>query len=372
MATVASLNIQGNGSPAFTKVEGGVLNNTGPLSSPPVGRVVKFDPEKHMNFSPPSKFYTLNELGLSPEGAISPVAITEPFPLFTPEGIEEIRADLFRREMLEKHMYKEPKHPGVYKLRGYGPDAPFVHSAWRSEAMLKACSEAAGCELEVVFEYEIGHINVQLPPGALESGKSMEECLPPASPPKQSSKDLKQDEEVRGEPMDESIITAWHNDSYPWVCVCMLSDPKGMRGGETALRKGDGSIFKVRGPDIGSAVMMQGGVINHVALQSLGSGERITMVTSFRPKDPLVWDGCNLGNVKRVSDHARLFSQWTTYRTEVISKRATAFAESLKNNVMTAEEIKAATEAWTKRQVEYLLFTANEMTERGHKGNYNY
>lgn len=43
---------------------------------------------------------------------------------------------------------------------------------------------------------------------------------------------------------------AWHFDSYPFVCVTMLSDCTGMVGGETALKTGTGEIMKVRGPAI--------------------------------------------------------------------------------------------------------------------------
>lgn len=41
---------------------------------------------------------------------------------------------------------------------------------------------------------------------------------------------------------------AWHRDSYPFVCVTMLSDCTGMVGGETALKTASGEIMKVRGP----------------------------------------------------------------------------------------------------------------------------
>lgn len=41
---------------------------------------------------------------------------------------------------------------------------------------------------------------------------------------------------------------AWHYDSFPFVCVAMLSDCQGMVGGETALRTAYGEILKVRGP----------------------------------------------------------------------------------------------------------------------------
>jgi len=75
------------------------------------------------------------------------------------------------------------------------------------------------------MDYEIGHVNMSVP------GKK-----------KQYDKNLMISED------DEEPIVGWHRDSYPFVCVLMMSDTTGMVGGETALRTGDGSIKKVRGP----------------------------------------------------------------------------------------------------------------------------
>lgn len=46
----------------------------------------------------------------------------------------------------------------------------------------------------------------------------------------------------------ELSSVAWHYDSFPFVCVTMLSDCTGMVGGETALRTATGEVMKVRGP----------------------------------------------------------------------------------------------------------------------------
>jgi hypothetical protein len=342
------------------------------LQPPPKSLTTRsFEPSKHLNFSAPKELYTLEQLGLSSEGSTSPIAITAPFPLLSEEGIRATRADLFRREILENHRWKEAKDPNIYKLRGYAQAAPFVYDMWSSDAMLNACSQAAGCELEVVFEYEIGHINVQLPPGKAKSDTDIDNLLPPAIPPKQN---VYVDSVTAVQAANEDIqnVTSWHNDSYPWVCVVMLSDPTGMKGGETALKKGDGSLLKVRGPSMGSAVMMQGGLINHVALKALGDGERITMVTSFRPKDPYMHDSSNLGNVRKVSEHGALYSQWSVYRAEVLAKRAQIFAEKIKKASISGEEVEKIMGKWVQEQIKYLEFSANEVTRNGSPGNYDH
>lgn len=47
---------------------------------------------------------------------------------------------------------------------------------------------------------------------------------------------------------DGTSAFAWHYDSFPFVCVMMLSNCTGMVGGETALRKPNGDVIKIRGP----------------------------------------------------------------------------------------------------------------------------
>lgn len=68
------------------------------------------------------------------------------------------------------------------------------------------------------MDYEIGHINLSIP-----------------GP-------------IQNQSMDDDAIVGWHRDSYPFVCVLMMSDTTHMIGGETALRTGTGEIKKVRGP----------------------------------------------------------------------------------------------------------------------------
>jgi hypothetical protein len=76
-----------------------------------------------------------------------------------------------------------------------------------------------------VMDYEIGHINMSVPGAKIK---------------------CKKDAPITED--DEEAIVGWHRDSYPFVCVLMMSDTTGMIGGETALRTGTGEIKKVRGP----------------------------------------------------------------------------------------------------------------------------
>ena len=53
---------------------------------------------------------------------------------------------------------------------------------------------------------------------------------------------------------DKTAAVAWHYDSFPFVCVTMVSDCSDMVGGETAIRMPSGEIRKARGPDMVSSL----------------------------------------------------------------------------------------------------------------------
>lgn len=97
--------------------------------------------------------------------------------------------------------------------------------------MLRIVSDIAGIELIPAMDLEIAHINLSV---------HTEEA---------AEKELKEFREMDGDDNEDAIV-GWHTDSYPFVCVTMLSDCTNMLGGETALRTGSGEIMKVRGPQM--------------------------------------------------------------------------------------------------------------------------
>lgn len=110
--------------------------------------------------------------------------------------------------------------------------APFVYDSWKNPEVLRIISEIAGIELIPAMDLEIAHINL-----SVQSQEHMEE-------------ELRAYHENDDEDDDKDAIVGWHTDSYPFVCVTMLSDCSSMIGGETALRTGSGEIWKVRGPQM--------------------------------------------------------------------------------------------------------------------------
>ncbi|OJJ42133.1 hypothetical protein ASPZODRAFT_1505139 [Penicilliopsis zonata CBS 506.65] len=252
-----------------------------------------FDAERHLEFQPPKGITTMKEIGLEGHG-ISPVAASDPFPLFTTEAIKQIRAEIFSEPVLRDCQYTSSF--AKYMVRGMGRErAPFTCDAWSSPELLRRVSQVAGVDLVVSFDYEIANINISV--------------------------DNDSSAIAKGDGNNDSSAFAWHYDSFPFVCVTMLSDCSNMVGGETAIKTPSGEIRKIRGPTMGTAVVMQGRYIEHAALKSMGGPERISMVTAFRPRDPTIRDELILTGSRAISNWSELYHGFTEYRLEVLEER---------------------------------------------------
>lgn len=64
-----------------------------------------------------------------------------------------------------------------------------------------------------------------------------------------------------------------------------------------------------------------GRYITHQALRALGAQERITMVTSFRPKDASYPDDAVLDNVRPISNLSELYYEFGEYRLAIVEER---------------------------------------------------
>ncbi|MCJ1471831.1 hypothetical protein MMC13_000472 [Lambiella insularis] len=271
-----------------------------------------FNPKKHIDFTPPTKTYNMSDIDLPEDTGVSPFAVSEPFQLFNAEAIQRMRAEVLSKDVWENCQYSS--NLAQCQLRGFAPQfAPFIYDTWKNPETLAIVSGIAGIDLVTEMDFEIGHINI-----SVKSEKQKDEELQAYSEKTQAEAD----EGIGGCPWeDDKPIVDWHTDSYPFVCVTMLSDCTNMIGGETALRTGTGDILKVRGPQMGCAVVLQGRYIEHQALRALGTAERITMVTSFRPRCPDQRDDTVLTTVRPISNIPELYFQFSEYRLEILEER---------------------------------------------------
>lgn len=81
---------------------------------------VAFSPEDHLNFTSPSKVFTMRDLGLPENTGVSRVAVSEPFQLFTPEAIQRMRAEVLSTQVWENCQYSS--NLSQCQLRGFAPE----------------------------------------------------------------------------------------------------------------------------------------------------------------------------------------------------------------------------------------------------------
>lgn len=252
-----------------------------------------FKPSIHLAFQPPKKVYTLNELNLSIPEAYSEFACTAPFPLLSKEGVEKIRSELFSEAIQNHCHFSSERTPSV--LRGVCQYSRFIYDLWRSESIERCLSEALNYPIKPhPMDYELGHINIQI----------------------QSS---------------HENVDDWHYDSYPFVCVLMLSDSQTMQGGELMILDGHNNQIPIKIPEAGWAVLLQGQYVKHCARKALNTPERITMVTSCIPANPMVTEYSTLAMSKNYSDLERLGYEWSSYRLGSLKEKINAMQSMLAN-----------------------------------------
>jgi hypothetical protein len=81
---------------------------------------VAFCADNHLNFTSPPKVFTMKELGFPENKGVSPVAVSEPFQLFTPEAIQQMRAEVLSKQVWENCQYSS--NLSQCQLRGFAPE----------------------------------------------------------------------------------------------------------------------------------------------------------------------------------------------------------------------------------------------------------
>ncbi|KAF7557271.1 hypothetical protein G7Z17_g808 [Cylindrodendrum hubeiense] len=308
-----------------------------------------FDPSKHLQFVSPSKVWSMKELQFPEDQGISPVSVSEPFRLFSDQAVHNMRNEIFSKKVWSNHRFASKY--AECQLRGYARDhAPFIYSAWKSPETLAIISRIAGIDLVPLMDYEIAHINI--------SGSTVDNLNPlteSTNASRETSKVIPAPSPSESVEEKNDAIVSWHKDSYPFVCVTMLSDCTNMVGGETALKTGTGQVIKVRGPGMGYAVVLQGRYIDHQALRAFGGTERISMVTSFRARSSGIKDDTVLKLVRPISNIDELYEEYSEYRFQMMEDRfreaRQLMTEKLRNK---APYSVAETKAFIREQIEFL------------------
>ncbi|KIV77952.1 hypothetical protein PV11_09725 [Exophiala sideris] len=323
----------------------------------------QFDPKIHLNFIPPKARYSFTDLGLEKPYNAPDLCYTEPFQIFSEEGVRVMRRELFRKEFLDKYMRTWARAPCY--IGGFSAEegeASFIKQAWYHPATQAAINEAFGTALKPLPRHcDVGYVNVQL--GADDRVGVYKYTDTPAKPQPLSGIHSG----IAQSQWDNLPIDAWHKDQVPVVCVVMLSDTSTMAGGETAIRKGDGTLIKARGASLGGAVLMQSGNLEHAALRASNCSERVSMVTSYSFADPELDDSrTTLKSADVVNeDMASLKYAHLEYKLKRLRDRIDVVLNGVgQQRAEGATPDRDEIEPWVKEQIKFSKQTSWEVFER--------
>jgi len=80
---------------------------------------VRFNPKKHLTYSPPQEILRMSDIGYPEDAGVSPIAVSQPFRLFSIEAIEQMRAEIFNPIVMETCGFRS--NIAACQLRGYCP-----------------------------------------------------------------------------------------------------------------------------------------------------------------------------------------------------------------------------------------------------------
>ncbi|OCK75873.1 hypothetical protein K432DRAFT_272815, partial [Lepidopterella palustris CBS 459.81] len=225
-------------------------------------------------------------LGLPSNTGTSEVVFAGPFPLFSGDATRRLRKELLSEEV-QNNCEVKPRFVGRL-FRGMVPSryAQYANNLWWHRDTLSRISMFAEIDLEPVMDMEISNVNM-FEPGEGEHG----------------------------------VVVKWHKDSYPYVCVVMLSTTMGIKGGETVLRGPYGECRELEPIQMGCAYILQGQHIDHMVKSFTGSNKRITAITYLRPCSPFLIDETYLGMSRQISPSHRLYGEFFKYRMGQICAR---------------------------------------------------
>lgn len=117
---------------------GGVENDTEAIVMP------AFDPSVHLAFTAPSQRYSFTQLGLEKPLNAPDVCYTEPFQLFSEEGVRMIRRELLSKKVLDNHLSSWPRAPCII---GYHEQVRKLREALRHRNLLIVKRQLRGLEI---------------------------------------------------------------------------------------------------------------------------------------------------------------------------------------------------------------------------------
>lgn len=279
---------------------------------------VRWDPERHVEITPPESVTMLAEWGPDAAGptALSPVAITAPFRFLSDEGVAMLHAICSE---LEQYAVGDDRIPK--KRRGAVYRSAFLRGMVSDPTILAFLSDLAQVRLEPhPVTHHAVHINYA--------------------------------------PDDLSLnVDQWHRDAVGFDFVLIASDPRPMKGGRFeyyagAVEEGKDLLLsgaglaaeKVMSPEFpgpGWAVLQQGHRVLHRACKLEERYPRITVVDSFWVPVPGIEDPTDLPTLLRADGREIALVEWSRYQALVAARKLEHFAATKTDFGHSHEELKA-------------------------------
>lgn len=111
-------------------------------------------------------------------------------------------------------------------------------------------------------------------------------------------------------------------------------------------------------------MILQGRYITHQALRALGAQERITSVTSFRPRSPFLKDDTVLTTVRPISELPKLYHEFGEYRLTMLEERLRMQLRVMRDNQAAGKKLDVDSfKSFLKEQQRFLERTDEEIVE---------
>jgi hypothetical protein len=243
---------------------------------------------RYLQLEPPAGVHTFAEFGQADEDALlSPVAVTEPFRILSDEGVAV--ALKIARE-LEKIAVGDARSK---RMRGCTYRSRFFDGMYRDPELVSFLAALAQADLR---EHPVGHHRVQL-----------------NFAPEELSRD----------------VDIWHHDVVAYDFVMLLTDPAGMKGGNTEFFRGtlkegmailgeQGAIPPERigavgYPAAGWAFLQQGHQVLHRAARLAEPYPRVSLVASYYCADPRFREPTILPPLRKADGRDVALVEWAHY-----------------------------------------------------------
>ncbi|CAH6719549.1 hypothetical protein CLIB1444_02S11122 [[Candida] jaroonii] len=302
-------------------------------SKPGFDSQIKFDATKHLKPYEIKKKYTFKDFGIEKTHVepVSEIAATDPFDFITEEAVDLMKWEIFHDKNIVKEFGRATRGKSrlQFQMSGFFDKLRFTKELWTSKEVQQRFNDIMGIELEMPHVFCMGHVNV-----------SLADSTKPELDPSIDYEELLAQQDKNADQVSSALD--WHYDSPPLVCVVMLSAPPNMIGGETGIKKGDESILRIPNSTPGTATVLQGRVIKHIATKPINNFDRISYVVSFVPKDPLAKDSTCATSERPGATASftndKFYPNYLSYRFERVEKRLESFRKELMDNYSKGEK----------------------------------